>query len=57
MGTPPLHYGQVSSQGGGILCDNLPRDERGENGSEDAECRGESGRRVGESVKDLLRTL
>lgn len=57
MGTPPLHYGQVSGQGGGILCGNLPRDERGENGCEDAECRGESGRRVGESVKDLLRTL
>lgn len=57
MGTPPLHYGQESAQGGGILCDNLPRDERDESGCGDGEYRGESGRRAGESEKDLLKTL
>lgn len=57
MGTRPLHYGQVSGQGGEILCGGFPHDERDGCGCADGECRDESGKRVEESVKGLLKTL
>lgn len=57
MGTRPLHYGQVSGQGGEILCGGFPHNERDGCGCADGEYRDESGRRVEESVKGLLKTL
>lgn len=57
MGTRPLHYGQVSGQGGEILCGGFPHDERDESGRADGECMDESGRRAEGSAKGLLKTL